>query len=136
MERIASAIATIYILTIFVSPARSVLAADFGALRVIEHRAVDRAGNVIVGEFRLGRQAAPLLVALGAVIRGETYHFEIVSNESAAGISSVAQGCFDDGVAAIQHPKRVQDPQGRIGGRNPQTRMPEARVNGSPRPHL
>lgn len=29
------------------------------------------------------------LVALGAVIRGETYHFEIVANESAAGISSV-----------------------------------------------
>ena len=29
------------------------------------------------------------LIALGAVIRGETYHFEIVSNESAAGISSV-----------------------------------------------
>jgi 6,7-dimethyl-8-ribityllumazine synthase len=30
------------------------------------------------------------LVVLGAVIRGETYHFEIVSNESAAGVSSVA----------------------------------------------
>ena len=30
------------------------------------------------------------LVALGAVIRGETYHFEIVSNESAAGINAVA----------------------------------------------
>ncbi|MCC7039167.1 MAG: 6,7-dimethyl-8-ribityllumazine synthase [Burkholderiales bacterium] len=30
------------------------------------------------------------LVALGAVIRGDTYHFEIVSNESAAGVSSVA----------------------------------------------
>lgn len=30
------------------------------------------------------------LVALGAVIRGETYHFELVSNESAAGISKVA----------------------------------------------
>ena len=30
------------------------------------------------------------LVALGAVIRGETYHFEIVSNESASGVSSVA----------------------------------------------
>ena len=29
------------------------------------------------------------LVALGAVIRGETYHFELVSNESAAGISRV-----------------------------------------------
>ncbi|MCL2872828.1 MAG: 6,7-dimethyl-8-ribityllumazine synthase [Betaproteobacteria bacterium] len=30
------------------------------------------------------------LIALGAVIRGETYHFEIVSNESARGISEVA----------------------------------------------
>lgn len=29
------------------------------------------------------------LIALGAVVRGETYHFEIVSNESAAGITSV-----------------------------------------------
>ncbi len=30
------------------------------------------------------------LVALGAVIRGETYHFEVVSNESAAGILRVS----------------------------------------------
>lgn len=30
------------------------------------------------------------LIALGAVIRGETYHFEVVSNESAAAISRVA----------------------------------------------
>jgi 6,7-dimethyl-8-ribityllumazine synthase len=29
------------------------------------------------------------LVALGAVVRGETYHFEIVANESAAGVASV-----------------------------------------------
>jgi 6,7-dimethyl-8-ribityllumazine synthase len=29
------------------------------------------------------------LVALGAVIRGETYHFEVVSNESARGIVEV-----------------------------------------------
>lgn len=29
------------------------------------------------------------LVALGAVIRGQTYHFEIVANESAAGVASV-----------------------------------------------
>ncbi len=29
------------------------------------------------------------LIALGAVIRGETYHFEIVSNESASGIMTV-----------------------------------------------
>jgi 6,7-dimethyl-8-ribityllumazine synthase len=30
------------------------------------------------------------LVALGAVIRGETYHFELVSNESGAGITRIA----------------------------------------------
>ncbi|MBU3593218.1 6,7-dimethyl-8-ribityllumazine synthase [Polynucleobacter sp. 71A-WALBACH] len=30
------------------------------------------------------------LVALGAVIRGETYHFELVSNESASGISRIS----------------------------------------------
>ena len=29
------------------------------------------------------------LIALGAVIRGDTYHFEIVSNESAAGVTQV-----------------------------------------------
>jgi 6,7-dimethyl-8-ribityllumazine synthase len=29
------------------------------------------------------------LIALGAVVRGDTYHFEVVSNESAAGISQV-----------------------------------------------
>jgi 6,7-dimethyl-8-ribityllumazine synthase len=30
------------------------------------------------------------LIALGAVIRGETYHFEVVANESAAGLIQVA----------------------------------------------
>ena len=35
------------------------------------------------------------LVALGAVIRGETYHFELVSNEQGAGITRVA---LDTGV--------------------------------------
>ena len=30
------------------------------------------------------------MVALGCVIRGETYHFELVANESAAGVSRVA----------------------------------------------
>ena len=35
------------------------------------------------------------LIALGAVIRGETYHFEVVSNESASGITTVA---LDTGV--------------------------------------
>jgi len=35
------------------------------------------------------------LIALGAVVRGDTYHFEVVSNESAAGITQVQ---LDSGV--------------------------------------
>jgi 6,7-dimethyl-8-ribityllumazine synthase len=35
------------------------------------------------------------LVALGAVIRGDTYHFEVVANESARGLMDVA---LDSGV--------------------------------------
>jgi 6,7-dimethyl-8-ribityllumazine synthase len=35
------------------------------------------------------------LVAIGCVIRGETYHFELVANESGAGVSRVA---LDHGV--------------------------------------
>ena len=30
------------------------------------------------------------LIAIGCVIRGETYHFELVANESGAGVSRVA----------------------------------------------
>ncbi len=33
------------------------------------------------------------LIALGAVIRGDTYHFEVVSNESARGVSEVQLQC-------------------------------------------
>lgn len=33
------------------------------------------------------------LIALGAVIRGDTYHFEVVANESARGLMMVALDC-------------------------------------------
>jgi 6,7-dimethyl-8-ribityllumazine synthase len=33
------------------------------------------------------------LIALGAVIRGDTYHFEVVSNESARGVGDVQLAC-------------------------------------------
>lgn len=33
------------------------------------------------------------LIALGAVIRGETYHFELVANESGAGLTRVQLEC-------------------------------------------
>jgi 6,7-dimethyl-8-ribityllumazine synthase len=44
-------------------------------------------------------------VALGTVIRGETYHFEIVSNESARGIMDLSIGrrlCIGNGVLTCE----------------------------------
>jgi 6,7-dimethyl-8-ribityllumazine synthase len=44
-------------------------------------------------------------VALGAVIRGETYHFEIVSNESARGIMDLTVGkrlCVGNGILTTE----------------------------------
>lgn len=38
------------------------------------------------------------LIALGCVIRGDTYHFEVVANESAAGLTRVA---LDSGVPVV-----------------------------------
>ena len=44
-------------------------------------------------------------VALGAVIRGETYHFEIVSNESARGIMDLTVNrrlCIGNGILTVE----------------------------------
>ena len=38
------------------------------------------------------------LIALGAVIRGETYHFEVVANQSASGLTSVQ---LDSGIPVV-----------------------------------
>src|SRR5689334_11276481 len=71
-----------------------------GALRALREAAVPDA-NVVVASVP-GALEIPLvlqrlaqtrhydaLVALGAVIRGDTYHFEIVANESASGVAAV-----------------------------------------------
>ena len=41
----------------------------------------------LVLQSMAGTQRFDALIAIGCVIRGETYHFELVSNESAAGIT-------------------------------------------------
>ena len=46
------------------------------------------------------------LVALGCVIRGETYHFELVANESGAGVTRVA---LDSGVPVANAILTVED---------------------------
>ena len=71
-----------------------------GALRALAEAGVAERDTVVVSVP--GALESPLalqrlaqaggfdaLVALGAVIRGDTYHFEIVANESAAGVAGV-----------------------------------------------
>ncbi len=71
-----------------------------GALRALSEAGVPD-GNITVATVP-GALETPLalqrfaqtgnydaLVALGAVVRGDTFHFDIVANESAAGVSSV-----------------------------------------------
>ena len=62
-------------------------------------------------------------VALGTVIRGETYHFEIVSNESARGIMDLAVGkrlSIGNGILTVEDEAqalaRAQPSEGDKGG--------------------
>jgi 6,7-dimethyl-8-ribityllumazine synthase len=70
-------------------------------LQELESLGVDERDIMVVtvpGALELGVTLARMaetfefdaLIALGSVIRGETYHFEIVSNESASAIARVA----------------------------------------------
>src|SRR5262249_19628998 len=56
----------------------------------IEHRTITGPGALeIPPVIRITQSAADGFVALGCVIRGETTHYEIVSNESARGLMSL-----------------------------------------------
>ena len=57
----------------------------------IEHVQVPGALEVPVALQAMAEKGGyDALIALGCIIRGETYHFELVANESAAGVSRVA----------------------------------------------
>ncbi|RYX89693.1 MAG: 6,7-dimethyl-8-ribityllumazine synthase [Comamonadaceae bacterium] len=59
--------------------------------RHIEHVLVPGALEVPLAlQAMAEKQQFDALVALGCIIRGETYHFELVANESGAGVSRVA----------------------------------------------
>ena len=52
-------------------------------------------------------------VALGCVIRGETYHFEAVANESARGIMDLAIGkrlAIGNGILTVENEAQAQRP--------------------------
>ncbi|MDM0016751.1 6,7-dimethyl-8-ribityllumazine synthase [Variovorax saccharolyticus] len=57
----------------------------------IEHLSVPGALEVPVALQALAeRESYDALIALGCIIRGETYHFELVANESGASVSRLA----------------------------------------------
>jgi 6,7-dimethyl-8-ribityllumazine synthase len=57
----------------------------------IEHVLVPGALEVPVALQAMAEKGGyDALIALGCIIRGETYHFELVANESAAGVTRVA----------------------------------------------
>jgi 6,7-dimethyl-8-ribityllumazine synthase len=57
----------------------------------IEHVQVPGALEVPVALQAMAEKGGyDALIALGCIIRGETYHFELVSNESAAGVTRVS----------------------------------------------
>ena len=59
--------------------------------RHIEHVRVPGALEVPVALQALAeRDRYDALIALGCIIRGETYHFELVANESGAGVSRIS----------------------------------------------
>jgi 6,7-dimethyl-8-ribityllumazine synthase len=67
------------------------LAALGVAAENIDHVLVPGALEVPVALQALaGKGGYDALIALGCIIRGETYHFELVANESGAGVTRVA----------------------------------------------
>ena len=59
----------------------------------IDHVMVPGALEVPVALQAMAERAEyDALIALGCIIRGETYHFELVANESGAGVSRVSLG--------------------------------------------
>jgi 6,7-dimethyl-8-ribityllumazine synthase len=69
---------------------RGVADADIDLVTVPGALEVPQALQQLAAREREMKPRYDALIALGAVIRGETYHFEIVANESARGIMDVA----------------------------------------------
>ena len=59
--------------------------------KIIEHDTVPGALEVPLAlQAMAERDDFDALIALGCIIRGETYHFELVANESGAGVTRIA----------------------------------------------
>jgi 6,7-dimethyl-8-ribityllumazine synthase len=64
----------------------------------------------IPGAIRLAAARYDGFVALGCVMRGETYHFEIVSNESARGLMDLTTRsglCIGNGILTVENEEQA-----------------------------
>ena len=104
-----------------------------GAMRVLEEAGADIDRITVPGALEVPAAIAMALdaaeakrapydgvVALGCVIQGETYHFEVVSNESARGLMelSVQRSCRSATASSPSTTKCRPSPARRAEGRN------------------
>ena len=60
------------------------------AAQIVHHTVPGALEVPLALQWLARRGECPALVALGCILRGETYHFELVANESGAGVTRVA----------------------------------------------
>ena len=86
--------------------------------RDIDHYSVPGALEIPVVLQALAENAKhDALIALGCIIRGETYHFELVANESGAGVTRVALDYHVPVVNAILTTENLAQAQARQKGK-------------------
>ncbi len=92
-----------------------------GAMKVLEEAgcvvdtltvpgALEVPGAIAMATTARKKQPYDGVVALGCVIQGETYHFEIVSNESARGLMDLTlnqQLCIGNGILTVDTPAQA-----------------------------
>jgi 6,7-dimethyl-8-ribityllumazine synthase len=72
--------------------------------------ALEIPGAIAMATTARKKQPYDGIVALGCVIQGETYHFEIVSNESARGLMDLTinqQLCIGNGILTVDTPAQA-----------------------------
>ena len=94
-----------------------------GAMRVLDEAGAEVERITVPGALEIpgaiamateaaaGRRAAyDGVVALGCVIQGETYHFELVSNESARGVMDLTMRglCIGNGILTVDTPAQAR----------------------------
>src|SRR4051812_31893102 len=84
---------------------KALRAAGIASERVVVPGALE-----IPGAIKLAADHYDGFIALGCVIRGETYHFEIVANESARGLMDLTlreRLCIGNGILTVENDEQA-----------------------------